>query len=131
VIFIDSNIPMYVVGSDDRLRVEAQLALEREVAQRARLVTSAEVFQEILHRYLAIKRPDAIQPVFDLLAGVVDETFPIDYEDVVRAREVVGVYNGVSARNALHVAVMRRHSVNRILSHDHGFDQLPDIERLQ
>jgi hypothetical protein len=33
-------------------------------------VTSAEVLQEILHRYVAINRRDAIQPAFDALPGV-------------------------------------------------------------
>jgi hypothetical protein len=33
-------------------------------------VTDAEVLQEILHRYVAIDRRDAIQPAFDALLGV-------------------------------------------------------------
>jgi len=37
------------------------------------LVTNAEVLQEILHRYVAMNRRDAIQPAFDALTGVVDE----------------------------------------------------------
>ena len=31
------------------------------------LLTDAEVLQEILHRYVAINRRDAIQPAFDAL----------------------------------------------------------------
>jgi hypothetical protein len=41
------------------------------------VATDAEVLQEILHRYSAIARSDAIQPAFEALLGVVDEVFPI------------------------------------------------------
>lgn len=34
------------------------------------VVTDAEVLQEILHRYVAISRPDAVQPAFDALLGI-------------------------------------------------------------
>jgi hypothetical protein len=35
-----------------------------------RLVTDAEVSQEICHRYVAINRREAIQPAFDAILGV-------------------------------------------------------------
>jgi hypothetical protein len=41
-------------------------------------VTDAEVLQEIMHRYVAIDRRDAIQPAFDALFGVVDEVLSVD-----------------------------------------------------
>jgi hypothetical protein len=62
MIFIDSNIPMYLVGRPHRHKAEAQVLLEAAIAANERLVTSAEVLQEILHRYVAIRRRDAIQP---------------------------------------------------------------------
>ena len=73
MIFIDSNIPMYLVGKSHPLKTEAQRLLEEAVSSEQRLVTSAEVLQEILHRYVSINRRDAIQPAFDALLGVVDE----------------------------------------------------------
>jgi hypothetical protein len=36
------------------------------VTDRQRLVTDAEVLQEILHRYVAIDRRDAIQPALEV-----------------------------------------------------------------
>lgn len=50
MIFIDSNVPVYVVGAPHPHKTDAQRLLERAVLDRDRLVTSAEVFQEILHR---------------------------------------------------------------------------------
>lgn len=131
MIFIDSNIPMYVVGADPRYRTQAVGALERAIGAGEKLVTNAEVLQEILHRYVAIRRPDAIQPAFDALLGVVDEVFPVLREDAERAKEIVlGGAGRRSARDAIHLATMARHSVPRIMSFDVGFDGYPGIERL-
>ena len=129
-IFIDSNVPMYLIGGDHAHKVDAQQLLERAIVEREKLVTSAEVFQELLHRYTAIKRRDAIQPAFDALAGVVDETYPIHPEQVERARTIILGLPTISARDALHVATMERHSVTRIMSFDAHFDQVPGITRL-
>lgn len=130
MILVDSNIPMYLIGAAHPHKADAQRLLERLIAARERLVTDAEVLQEILHRYVAVGRPDAIQPAFDALLGVVDEVFPVDLDAVKRARTIVLGSPRLSARDALHVAVMRQQQITRILSFDAGFDQIPGIERL-
>jgi len=130
VILVDSNVPMYLVGASHPHKADSQRALERLVSARERLVTDAEVLQEILHRYVAINRRAAIQPTFDALLGVVDEVLAIDGRVVERAKATVLARERLSARDALHVAVMERHGIRRILSFDDGFDGLPGIERL-
>lgn len=130
MIFVDSNIPMYLVGADERMRAEARRLVERAIGDREKLVTSAEVLQEILHRYGAIGRRDAIQPAFDALLGVVDEVFDIGRADVERARNIMLGRPRLSARDALHLATMQRQRVRTIMSFDTGFDGYPDIMRI-
>jgi uncharacterized protein len=130
VILIDSNIPMYLVGAAHPHKLDAQRLLESAISARERLVTDVEVLQEICHRYVAIDRRDAIQPAFDALLGVVDEVLPIDRTDAETARDVVLAYTSLSARDALHVAVMRRHGIERIMTFDRGFDRHPAIKRV-
>ena len=130
MILVDSNIPMYLVGAAHPHKVDAQRALERLVSEQHRLVTDAEVLQEILHRYSAIDRRDAIQPAFDVLLATVDAVFPIDAAVVERAKAVVLARRSLSARDAIHVAVMEKEGIRRILSFDSGFDSVPGIERL-
>jgi hypothetical protein len=36
----------------------------------------------------------------------------------------------LSARDAVHLAIMERHGVRRIMSFDSGFDGFPGVERL-
>ncbi len=130
MIFVDSNVPMYLVGAAHRHKTDAQSRLERCLADRQRLVTDAEVLQEILHRYVAVDRRDAIQPAFDALLGVVDEVFPVERLVVERAKAIVLGNRRLSARDALHVAVMQHHGITTIMSFDAGFDGLPGVRRL-
>lgn len=130
MILIDSNVPMYLVGAPHPHKGDSQRILERLISARERLVTDAEVLQEILHRYAAIDRRDAIQPAFDALLNVVDDVLPIDRAIAERAKAVTLARSAISARDAIHVAVMEHHHIARILSFDAGFDQIPGIERI-
>jgi predicted nucleic acid-binding protein len=130
VILVDSNIPMYLVGSPHPHKADAQRLLEKLIADRERLVTDAEVLQEILHRYVAIDRRDAIQPAFDALLGVVDEVLSVDRRTVERAKQIVLGYRQLSARDAVHLSVMEENAIHQILSFDSGLDAFPDITRL-
>ena len=47
------------------------------------------------------------------------------------ARALPGSVGRLSARDALHLAVMQKAGVSRILSFDDGFDSLLGIERLK
>ncbi len=130
MIFIDSNIPMYLVGGHHPHKADAHRLLDDLIAREERLVSDVEVLQEILHRYVAIGRTDAIQPAFDALLHVVDEIFSIGVAEVEGAKRVVLGGYGLSARDAIHVSVMQEHEVGRILSFDSGFDRFPGIDRL-
>jgi predicted nucleic acid-binding protein len=122
---------MYLIGAEHPHKTTAQRMLERAATNRERLVTDAEVYQEILHRYVAIGRRDAIQPAFDVLTAVVDDVFPIESRSVERAKDLVLGYRRLSARDAIHVATMQAHQVTRIMSFDAVFDVIPGLTRLR
>lgn len=130
MIFIDSNIPMYLVGAPHPHKADAQRIVEQFVSNRERLVTDAEVLQEILHRYVAINRRDAIQPAFDALLGIADQVLSVEAAAAYRAKDILMSHQQMSARDALHLAVMEQHGIERILSFDSGFDGFPGISRL-
>jgi uncharacterized protein len=130
VIFVDSNIPMYLVGASHPHKLDAQRLLESALSTGERLVTDAEVLQEICHRYVAINRREAIQPAFDAMLQVVDDVLPIGRADVEDAKDTLLRYPALSARDALHVAIMARHNVTQLMSFDRGFDSYPGIKRL-
>jgi hypothetical protein len=121
---------MYLVGAQHPHKVHARALLERFASEGERLVTDAEVFQELLHRYSAIGRLDAVDPAFEALSGIVDEVFPVDLPRVERAKSILLATAGLSARDALHLAVMEKQGVHRIASFDAGFDGYPGVERI-
>src|SRR3977135_2819383 len=109
---------MYLVGAPHPHKADAQRLLEKLISDRQRVVTDAEVLQEILHRYVAVNRRDAIQPAFDALLGIADQVLPVDAAVVYRAKDILMGHQQMSARDALHVAIMEQHGIERILSLD-------------
>ena len=130
MILVDSNIPMYLVGAAHPNKDAARRALEEAVAAGESLCTDAEVLQEILHRYTAIRRPDDIDPAFDALLAIVDVVYPIERADVERARRLLRTTPTLSARDAVHSALMLGRDIDRVLTFDTGFDGIPGITRL-
>ena len=130
MILVDSNIPMYLVGAAHPNKDAARRALEEAVAAGESLCTDAEVLQEILHRYTAIRRPDDIDPAFDALLAMVDVVYPIERADVERARRLLRTTPTLSARDAVHIALMQGRDIDRILTFDVGFDGIPGIVRV-
>jgi predicted nucleic acid-binding protein len=54
----------------------------------------------------------------------------VDLIAAERAKEIVLGRQQLSARDALHLAVMEKHGIDRILTFDTGFDGFPGITRL-
>jgi uncharacterized protein len=129
LIFVDSNIPMYLVGGEHPNRAAAKHLVEVAIAGGERLVTDAEVLQEILHRYVAIDRRDAIDPASSTLLAIVDEVYPIELEDVQRARFIVTT-SRMTARDAVHLAVIQRRGIAQIMTFDRAFDGIPGVVSL-
>ena len=51
--------------------------------------------------------------------------------EVRAARALIGSVDGLSARDALHVVIMREAGTNRILSFDRDYDTCPGVKRLE
>ena len=119
---------MYLVGAPHSNRDHLEAFLRNRPDED--YVTSAEVYQEMLHRYVAIDRRPAIDDAFRLLDDLVVSVFPIRRDDVDTAREIATLQPTLSARDCLHLAVMQANGVKRVLTFDEGFSVLPNITRL-
>src|SRR5271163_4040690 len=105
---------MYLMGAAHPHKAEVQVILERLIAAGQRLVTDAEVLQEILHRYTSIDKREAIRPALQVTLEMVDEVIPIEKADVLRAAEIIQNPMSMPARDAVHIAVMERHGIRLI-----------------
>ena len=130
-VFIDSNIPMYVAGGQHENRDPARRFLDRVRNGKVEACTNTEVLQEILYRYSARGRLDLASEVYDLFVEVCPVVFDVTLADTDRARDLLCDTAGISARDAVHAAVMLNHEVEWIATFDTGFDRVKGVRRLK
>ena len=130
-IFLDANIPMYAAGSEHEFRAPCIELLGLVARHPLSFITDAEVLQELLHRYSAIRRWERGAAVLNEFALTMrGRVEPIVADDVEWAASLVTRHPRLSARDAIHAAVMRRLGIERIASTDGGFNGIPGIQRL-
>lgn len=131
MILVDSNVLMYAAGKSHPHK-KASVALLRRVAQGSMdAAIDAEVLQEILHRYRALRRWKEGRKLYDLVRQIFPTVIPITAEVLDRARSLLDEYDHLIARDALHAAVVELHSHDAICSYDGDFDSIRSIRRLQ
>lgn len=129
--FLDANVPIYSAGRPHRLKEPCALVLLLAAERPAAFVTDAEVLQELLHRYLALRLWPQGKEVFHRFADLMRERVePVHVADVEQAARLADEYLELGARDLLHAAVMERLGVRRLVSADAGFDRLSGLERL-
>ena len=116
---------MYLVGAPHPKRLELERFLREHVDES--YVSSAEVYQEIVHRGVAIDRREMIAAGFALLDALVDKVFAIHRRDVERAREIAEAQRRLSARDCLHLAVMEAQGIDHVLTFDRDLALWPGI----
>lgn len=129
-IFVDANIPMYAAGRDPKARQAVAAAVRHAVQNDIPLVTSAEVFQEVLHRYSAQREMETGRTAYRFLARICSEVLPVEERHTALALELLRIHQRISARDALHAAVMEVAGIHSILTEDRHFDQIPGIRRV-
>jgi uncharacterized protein len=130
-VFIDSNIPMYVAGKEHPHREPARRFLERVKAGKVEGCTSTEVLQEILYRYTALGKRELARDVYTLFVDICPVVYGVDLADTDLACSLVCEIPGISARDAVHAAVMRNHDLESIATFDGDFDRIAGIHRIR
>ena len=130
MVFVDSNIPMYVAGRDHPNRAPALRLLQRARSGELELCTSTEVLQEILYRYAGMGRLDIGDQVYDLFVQQCAIVLPVTVADTDRARMLLKTVDGLSVRDAMHAGVMLQNDVIQVASFDKGFDAVPGLTRI-
>ena len=106
------------------------MLLARMASDGNQFATDVEVYQEILHRYVALNRTEFIDPAFALLDSIADEVLNLEMTHIRRARDLIASVGSISARDAAHAAIMQSAGISEIFSFDHGFDRCPGITRI-
>ena len=130
-VFIDSNIPMYVAGAEHPNREPARKFLDRVRKGTLDGYSSTEVLQEILYRYSALGRRDLGREVYNLFVEICPVVLSVTLSDTDVARDLLLSVANISARDAVHAAVMLNHGIESIATFDSGFDHIPGISRFK
>ena len=131
VAFIDTNIPIYAAGRAHPLKEPGAQVLLLVAEHPQAFVTDAEVLQELLHRYLALRIWSQGREVLRRFSDLMQEHVEaVQAADVEYAAELADGYQELGGRDLLHAAVMHRLGVRHIITTDTGFDRFKELERL-
>jgi uncharacterized protein len=131
VILIDANIFMYAAGAEHPHKEPSRVFLERVAEGEIEAVIDAEILQEVLHRYRALRRwPDG-RRVYDLARQIVPLVIPVTAEVLDMARGLLDRYPDLVARDALHAGVALIHNARAFCSYDGDFDQIEGLRRIE
>ncbi len=129
--FIDANVPMYAAGGAHRYRAPAREVLGLAALHPRSFMTSVEVLQELLHRYLSPEQWAAGREVLEGFATLMrSRVEPVFAQDVEAAIALAEEHQRINSRDLVHVAVMRRLGLEWIVSADRHFDEIPGVTRL-
>jgi predicted nucleic acid-binding protein len=130
VIFIDSNVFFYSMISDVKYGAACSTILKDVAEGRIKAVTSSLVLAEVvnaLHKYglreLVRRSVDAVCSLPITISAV----------DSLVIRDAVSVFEEVeiSPYDCVHLAMMKRLGVNKILSADSDFDRVKWVKRIE
>jgi len=130
--FLDVNVPMYAAGRAHPYKEPCAWVMTEIAEGRLEVAIDVEIVQEILHRYGAIGRREVGLTLAKNLLDLVSTVYPVEPEDVRLAMELFRRYGprGLTARDAIHAAVMQRYGIREIISTDAHFDLIRGIRRL-
>ena len=121
-IFLDANVLIHHVGRAHPLRDQARAFVADALHSRDRLVTSAEVLQELLHYYLRTRRYAVLDDAWALVERCVDQIWPVERADVEMARTLMEQHRGLEARDLVHLACCLRRKAHDLMTFDRGLD---------
>lgn len=128
--YIDTAVLMYAGGAQHPLRQACRDLLERVADGDLSATTSAEVIQEILHRFQSSATPDVgvrmARATLDLFAPVLS----ITHETMEQAVLLAAQHARLSSRDLVHAAVCRVERIAVIVSPDRGFDAVDGLSRV-
>lgn len=130
MIFVDTSVLMYAAGTDHPLRDPCVRVMTAIDERRLEAVTSAEVVQEILRRYLAIRRPDIARALAQSTLDTFAPVLPITHALLRRVPDLARRYPDLAARDLVHVATCVHEGIAEIISTDRAFDEVREIRRI-
>ena len=128
--FIDTAVLMYAAGAEHPLREPCRRVMLAIGSGALAAVTSVEVVQELLHRFIAIRRVEVGRQLASDAMDTFAPVLPISHALMRRVPDLAARYPTLAARDLVHVATCVHEGITEIVSPDRAFDQVAEIRRL-
>lgn len=129
-VLLDSAIFIYAVGAEHAYREPCRDLLTALAAERYQGAASVLAVEEVLHQRA---RRTGDRASAGRVAGNIVDLCPLHEltrADVVTGLRLYGLGPRLHARDALHAATALNRDIPVIISPDHAFDDVPDLQRL-
>jgi predicted nucleic acid-binding protein len=130
VILVDSNVLMYANGAEHPNKGLSLAFLKRVAAGEVKAAIDAEVLQEVIHRYRALRRWPEGRRVYELARGLFPEVLAVTGSVMDRAKQIADRDDRVSVRDAVHAAVVAEYKLAGICTFDLDFDRIRGCRRI-
>ena len=129
MILIDANVPIYAHGREHPYREPCRAIINQIYAEQQSYAVDTETLQEVLHYYTRQGEVNrGIELVEDLMPRFT-EIIPITAAEISVAMRILAETTDISARDAIHAAVVFENSLEGIVSADGDFDRIPGLRR--
>ena len=129
MMLLDANIVIYAEGREHSYSELCRAIMDRVKAHPEEYAIDTEALQEILYDYSSRgETARGINAVEDLL-NLRPVIIPITVAEIMAATRLMRETPGLSARDAIHAAVVVVHGLDGIVSADRGFDRIPGLRR--
>ena len=128
--FIDTAVIMYAAGAEHPLRDPSRQILSRIGDGTLDGSISVEVIQEILHRFVSIRRPDLGRAIATDAMDFFAPVLPITHAVMRRVPDLALKYPSLDARDVVHLATCIHEGITEIISPDQGFDRVGELRRI-
>jgi predicted nucleic acid-binding protein len=128
--FIDTAVLMYAAGAEHPLRAPCRRVMLAIGSGTLAAVTSVEVVQELLHRFIAIRRVEIGRQLASDAMDTFAPVLPISHALMRRVPDLAARYPTLAARDLVHVATCVHEGITEIVSPDRAFDQVAEVRRL-
>jgi predicted nucleic acid-binding protein len=128
--FIDTAVIMYAAGGEHPLREPSRRILSRIGNGELDGVISVEVIQEILHRFVSVRRTDVGEAQATEALDFFAPVLPITHALMRRVPDLARRYPSLDARDLVHVATCIHEGITEIISPDRAFDHVAEVRRI-
>lgn len=129
MLLLDANISIYAEGREHFYRGPCRAIMNRVKTRPEEYAINAEALQEVLHVYSnrgeTARGINEVEALLNLRTVII----PITVAEIRAATRLIRETPGLSARDAIHAAVVMVHGLDGIISADRGFDRIPGLRR--